>query len=60
MDLNNEEFDFDIKVPFEKRQEEVKKQLKLYPDKVPIIVQKSKKSKIVVPESFKHKFLNVR
>ena len=57
MRSNKEEFEFDIKVPLEKRKEEVEKQLKNHPGKIPIIVQKSKTSKLVLPESFKFKFL---
>jgi GABA(A) receptor-associated protein len=53
----NEEFEFDMRVSFEKRKEEVEKQLKNHPGKIPIVVQKSKFSKIVLPESFKFKFL---
>jgi GABA(A) receptor-associated protein len=54
---NKDEFEFDIKVPFDKRKEEVEKQSKNHPGKIPIIVQKSKTSKLVLPESFKFKFL---
>jgi GABA(A) receptor-associated protein len=57
MGSNKEEFEFDIKVPLEKRKEEVEKQLKNHPGKIPIVVQKSKTSKLTLPESFKFKFL---
>ena len=57
MAFGKEEFEFDMKVPFDKRKEEVEKQLKNHPGKIPIIVQKSKTSKLVLPESFKFKFL---
>jgi GABA(A) receptor-associated protein len=51
-----EEFEFD-KVPVEKRKEELTKQLESYPGKIPVVVQKSQNSKLVVPEKFKFKFL---
>lgn len=57
MGYNKEEFEYDIKVPFDKRKGEVEKQLKNHPGKIPIVVQKSKTSKLVLPESFKFKFL---
>jgi GABA(A) receptor-associated protein len=52
-----EEFDFDKKVTLEKRKEEVEKQLKNHPGKIPIVIQQSKSSKLTLPESFKFKFL---
>jgi len=52
-----EVFNFDRNVPFEKRKEEVEKQMKKYPGKIPIVIQQSKSSKLVLPETFKYKFL---
>lgn len=52
-----EEFDFDKKDSFDKRKEEVEKQLKNYPGKIPIIIQQSKSSKLALPDTFKFKFL---
>jgi GABA(A) receptor-associated protein len=57
MTQNKEEFEFDIKVPFEERKKEVEKQLKNHPGKIPIVVQKSSRSKLVLPDTFKFKFL---
>ena len=51
-----EEFEFD-KVPLEKRKEELAKQIETYPGKIPIVVQKSKTSKLEIPDKFKFKFL---
>jgi GABA(A) receptor-associated protein len=52
-----EEFDFDKKVSLEKRKEEVEKQMKNHPGKIPIVIQQSKSSKLILPETFKFKFL---
>jgi GABA(A) receptor-associated protein len=52
-----EEFEFDKNTPLEKRKEEVAKQLKNHPGKIPVIVQKSKVSKLTLPDTFKFKFL---
>ncbi len=53
----NEEFDYDKKVSLEDRKKEVEKQLANHPGKIPIILQSSKSSKLVVPNTFRHKFL---
>ncbi len=57
MKSNVEEFEFDIKNTFEKRKEDVEKILKNYPNKIAVIIEKSKKSKLTLPETFKYKFL---
>jgi GABA(A) receptor-associated protein len=50
------EFDYDKNVSLEKRTEEAETCMKKNPDKIPIIVQKSNNSKLVLPETFKSKF----
>jgi GABA(A) receptor-associated protein len=57
MGYQKEKFEFDTKVSLEERKKEVEKQLKEHPGKVPIVIQKSARSKLTLPDKFKFKFL---
>lgn len=50
-------FEYDIKVSFDDRKKEVDRIKEKHPGKIPVIVEKSQDSKLVLSEEFKYKFL---
>lgn len=52
-----DEFEYNEKFTFEQRKSEADMQLRKFPDKIPIVIQQSKTSKIIIPKDFKFKFV---
>ena len=47
-------FEYDIRVPLEKRKQEVEIIMSKHPNKIPIIIQKVETSKLTPPDKFKY------